>query len=122
MLEVYKVNKISELEKQEWKEQVNSERRKQLIKLSLENKWSLPQSENKLNVSTPCSFCIEAWLNNDNGESENCEKCLVPKDLCDDLGKKGKIGELVTKYGNIPLSELPESEFMEMREKLMELI
>ena len=89
---------------------------KELARECLKFKWIAEKDKNLNRLLSPCSFCFDI-----NSTQNKCKICKVPDILCDEDGKKGLIGYLANKYGNIFLKDLSDKDYELVRRALSEL-
>lgn len=92
---------------------------KRLAGKCLKYKWIEDQSKNLSKLMSPCVFCFECYEKKK--ESDDCSNCQIPKIICDDDGRKGLIGFIFNKYGNVFLKEIDKREYNLIRKALIEL-
>lgn len=68
---------------------------------------------------SPYAFCFDCY--DKEIESNDCSNCQISKFICDDNGRKGLIGFIFTKYGNVFLKEIDKREYDLIRKALIEL-
>jgi len=92
---------------------------KRLAGVCLRYKWIENKSKNLSKLMSPCAFCFNCY--DEKIKSDDCSNCQIPKIICDDDGRKGLIGFIFTKYGNVFLKEIDKREYDLIRKALIEL-
>lgn len=90
-----------------------------IIKSIIRHKWIEDQSKNLGRLMSPCAFCFDCY--DDGIESDDCSNCQIPKKICNDNGRKGLIGFIFSKYGDIFLKDIDKSEYNLLRKALIDL-
>ena len=89
---------------------------KKLAENSLRFKWIKEQTKNLSKVLTPCAFCFYY-----KSENKSCDLCIINKHICDENGKSGLVGYIFSKYGNVFLKDIDDSDYSIVRNALNEL-
>lgn len=89
---------------------------KELAGECLKFKWIAEKDKNLNRLLSPCSFCFDIT-----STQNKCKVCKIPNILCDEDGKKGLIGHLAHKYGNIFLKDIADEDYKMVRRALLDL-
>ena len=77
----------------------------------LQYKWIKKQKSNLKRLLRPCAFCFYY----------SCEKCTIDKEICNNDGSGGLIGNILSKYGNVFLKDIDPEEYNLIRDILQEM-
>ena len=92
---------------------------KRLAGVCLRYKWIENKSKNLSKLMSPCALCFDCY--DDEKENDEGYNCHIPKIICDDDGKKGFIGFIFSKYGDIFLKDIDKREYNLIRKVLIDL-
>lgn len=93
---------------------------RRLSRVCLRYKWREEQSKNLSRLMSPCAFCFDCY--DERIESDDCSNYQISKMICDDDGRKGLIGFIFSKYGNIFLKDIDKREYNLIRNALIDLL